>query len=424
MPRPIIERLESNVRSYCRSFPTTFVRARGSVMIDDQGRQYLDFFAGAGALNYGHNNPHLKQALVAYLMEDGLTHSLDMATEAKCALLQTLESLILKPRNLDYKVMFPGPTGTNAVEAALKLARKVTGRPSVLGFTNGFHGMTLGALSVTGNQSKRRGAGVPLPFATSAPFFGYTGAPPRDDRWVCGSLELLERQLSDASSGLDKPAAIIIETVQAEGGVNPASARYLRQLRELTQRHEVLLIVDDIQVGCGRTGAFFSFEEAGILPDIITLSKSISGFGLPMSLTLMRPELDVWEPAEHNGTFRGHNLAFVTAAAALKHYWADDALCNTVKDHAQRVRAKLGHIAQHCGATSVRGRGLIQGLVFEDRPHIPSAISQKAFERGLIIETAGARDEVLKLLPPLTTTWEELERGLSIIEESALAVAV
>jgi len=409
------ERHESEVRSYCRGWPVVFERAQGATLTDEDGRDYIDFFAGAGALSYGHNPPRIKEALLRYLRADGVTHSLDMHTTAKRALLEALYERILAPRGLgDFKTMFPGPTGTNAVEAALKLARKVTGRPRVVSFTNGFHGMTLGALAVTGNSGKRAGAGIPLAHATSVPFAGY-----REDT---DSLALLEQLIGDGSSGLDKPAAVILETVQAEGGVNVASAPWLRGLRALTERHGVLLIVDDIQVGCGRTGRFFSFEDAGITPDIVTLSKSLSGYGLPFALTLFRPELDVWEPGEHNGTFRGFNPAFVTAAAATE-YWQDDTLQKDVERRTELASERLEKMRKKHGRLVVehRGRGLIRGL--EMRRGLAAQVARRAFRRGVLIETAGADDQVLKLLCPLTIDdallAEGLDRGAAALDAAA-----
>ncbi len=405
-------RLESRVRGYCRSFPTVFESAQGHELVDERGRRYIDFFAGAGALNYGHNPPELKKALVDYLSQDGITHSLDLHTSAKRAFLERLEELVLRPRGLEYRVMFPGPTGTNAVESALKLARKVTERTNVVCFTNGFHGMTLGSLAMTGNAGKRFGAGVPLSHATTVPFDGYLGGD-------TDTLELFESMLSDCSSGLDKPAAVILETVQAEGGVNVASVDWLQRLEAICRSHGVLLVVDDIQVGCGRTGPFFSFDRAGIRPDIVTLSKSLSGYGTPLSVVLIRPDLDVWKPGEHNGTFRGHNLAFVTATAALDHHWRDDRLRRGVEKKAQQTSGRLSEMVARRPDVVVeqRGLGLIRGLVFA-RPERAAAVSRAAFERGLMIETAGPDDEVLKLLPPLTITEEALARGLDIVEES------
>ncbi|MBF6519296.1 diaminobutyrate--2-oxoglutarate transaminase [Nocardia farcinica] len=409
----VFDQLESNVRGYCRSWPAVFDTARGCVLRDEQGREYLDFFAGAGALNYGHNNPVLKRALLDYLARDGITHGLDMSTVAKRGLLEALRDLVLTPRGLDYKVQFPGPTGANAVEAALKLARKVTGRHAVLNFTNAFHGMSLGALSVTGNAAKRAGAGVPLPHATPMPYDGYLGDG--------DGLTWMARMLDDPSSGLDRPAAVIVETVQGEGGVNVAGAAWLRALAELCRTRGILLIVDDVQMGCGRTGPFFSFEAAGITPDIVTLSKSISGYGLPLALVLFRPELDQWAPGEHNGTFRGNNHAFVTARVALEHYWSDDALERGTAAKAATTRAALERIAAAVPGLGVRGRGLVQGLVFADASRAAKAC-RAAFDRGLLVETSGSMDEVVKLIPPLTVAEDELAHGLELLGAAVEAV--
>lgn len=409
----IFDDLESNVRGYCRSWPTVFDTASGSWLHDESGRDYLDFFAGAGSLNYGHNNPVLKKALIDYISRDGITHGLDMSTIAKRELLESLRRNLFMPRGLDYKVQFPGPTGANAVEAALKLARKVTGRTEILNFTNAFHGMTLGALSVTGNSAKRAGAGVPLVHSTAMPFDGYLGE--------TDGLAWMERVLDDSSSGQDAPAAVIVETVQGEGGVNVARAQWLRRLSDLCSARGILLIVDDVQMGCGRTGPFFSFEIAGITPDIVTLSKSISGYGLPMALVLMKPEYDVWAPGEHNGTFRGNNPAFVTAAAALDHFWSDGKLQAETLAKGERVSRALSGMAAAYDGLSTRGRGLVQGLVFEDASQA-GKVTQIAFEHGLLAETSGAEDEVVKLLPPLTITGAELDHGLEILA-SAVEVA-
>lgn len=420
-PRPraglqTFDALESAVRSYCRSFPVVFTRASGALLTDEDGREYVDFFAGAGTLNYGHNPQFLKEKLVDYLAGDGILHGLDMATGAKRAFLERFEAVILRPRGLEYRVQFPGPTGTNAVEAALKLARKATGRRTVAFFANAYHGMTLGALAVTGNASKRRGAGVPLHDTVSIPFDGDLG--PNMD-----TLDLFEAMLRNSGSGVELPAAIIVETVQAEGGVKVAGMEWLRRLEKICRAYGVLLIVDDIQTGCGRTGTFFSFEPAGIRPDLVTLSKSISGIGLPMALVLIRPDLDVWSPGEHNGTFRGNNLAFVTATAALD-YWEHDGLTRAVAEKSEIIRARLQSWADAhpaLGATVV-GRGMLLGIRFADAG-MASRISAAAFARGVVVETAGPSDEVLKLIPPLTIPDGLLELGLSRIE-AALEEAV
>jgi len=412
----IFESLESEVRGYCRSWPVSFDTAVGSRMTDVDGRSYLDFFAGAGALNYGHNNPVLKQPLLEYLARDGVVHSLDMHTKAKAEFLETFRDLILRPRNLDYKVMFPGPTGTNAVEAALKLARKVSGKPQMINFTNSFHGMTLGSLAVTGNAKKRAGAGIPLVHATPMPFDNYLGDKSPDFEWF-------ERVLDDAGSSLNSPAGVIVETVQGEGGLNPARVEWLQGLADLCKRHGLLLIVDDVQMGCGRTGPFFSFEIAGIEPDIVCLSKSISGYGLPMALTLFKPEHDLWSPGEHNGTFRGQCPSFITATAALKHYWSDDAFEQAIKAKSGRVEAGLQGIAGNTPGTHVKGRGLALGLSFDEDATLADKVAAASFERGLLVETAGHRDQVTKLMPACTITDEELDEGLGILADAVRSVA-
>lgn len=404
------ERLESEVRGYVRSFPTVFRQARGSTLVDEAGREYIDFFAGAGTLNYGHNNPVFKQKLLEYLERDGVVHGLDMATEAKREFLETFERVLLKPRNWRYTFQFTGPTGTNAVEAALKLARQVKKRPNVISFTNGFHGVSGGSLSATANSKFREAAGTSLANTTFMPYDGYFG--PDVD-----TIVYLERMLEDPSSGLDKPAAVIVETVQGEGGVNVASLRWLKDLQRVCREHDMLLIVDDIQAGCGRTGSFFSFEPAGIQPDIITLSKSLSGYGLPMSLVLFKPELDIWKPGAHSGTFRGNNLAFVTATQALESYWTNPEFARDIQRKEGITRDYLENIVQSYPAAglSVRGRGLMQGLVCET-PGFASKVAARAFQQGLIIETSGPNDEVVKLLPALTISDDQLRRGLEIID--------
>ncbi|WP_328914471.1 MULTISPECIES: diaminobutyrate--2-oxoglutarate transaminase [unclassified Streptomyces] len=412
--------LESEVRSYCRSWPVVFDRAAGSRLYARDGTPYLDFFAGAGALNYGHNNPVLKAALFDYLNRDGVVHALDMFTVAKSEFLEALADVVLTPRHLDYKVVFPGPGGANAVEAALKLARLVTGRHSVVSFTNSFHGMTLGALAVSGNASKRAAAGVPLTHVTTLPYDGYPGGG--------DAPALLERLLTDPGSGYDLPAAVIVETVQGEGGLHAASGAWLRALAEVCRRLDVLLVVDDVQMGCGRTGAFFSFEDAGITPDIVCLSKSIGGYGLPMALTLIRPDLDVWRPGQHNGTFRGVSPSFVTGAEALRTYWADGDLEKSVRAKGERLRAVLGEVAREFpeAGAEVRGRGMAVGLRFGAAggggPTAAQLICAAAFERGLLVETSGAADDVVKLLPPLTVGEDELDEGLEIVTAAVRAV--
>lgn len=402
--------LESKVASYARSFPGIFNYARGAEMWDEHGRRYLDFLAGAGSLNYGHNNPELKGALIDYIQHDSITHSLDLHTSAKKKFLVAMHDIILEPRGLDYTIQFTGPTGTNAVEAALKIARKATGRTNVICFTNSFHGVSNGALAATGNQHHRGAAGVPLYGTTVFPFDGYFGE-------EVDTIEYLDRMLSDASSGIDYPAAVILETVQGEGGINAASIKWLRRLQALCNERNIILIVDDIQAGCGRTGTFFSFEPAGLKPDIVTLSKSLSGYGLPLAVVLIRRELDVWKPGEHNGTFRGNNHAFVTATETLERYWRTGVFTKEVKMKSEHLNSRLNELIVRFSPHLVetRGRGMMRGLLCAD-PDRAAAVTARAFGHGLIIERSGSKDEVIKFLMPLTITHAELDEGLDMLE--------
>jgi diaminobutyrate-2-oxoglutarate transaminase len=408
----IFELHESAVRSYCRDFPAVFTRALGPHVWDEERNVYLDFLSGAGTLNYGHNHPAICSAVIRYLENNGIVHALDLHTQAKRTFIEAFQRIVLKPRNLQYRLQFTGPTGTNAVEAALKLARKITGRHTVIAFTNAFHGMSLGALAASANASKRAGAGLPLPFVMRMPFDNYAQS--------VDSIGLLETYLDDPGSGIDKPAAIILETVQAEGGIRVASPEWLTAVAAVARRHQIPLIVDEIQTGCGRTGTFFSFERAGLYPDIVCVSKAIGGCGLPLAIVLIKPHLDLWAPGEHNGTFRGNNLAFVAATAALE-LWCNSAFEQSLADKAALMSDRLQSIAAASDAEH-RGIGLIQGLRWRDAG-VAAAVSRHAFERGLIAETCGARNDVLKLLPPLTIEPDELSAGLDILETSIREVA-
>ena len=412
----IFDEIESEVQSYARAFPRVFHKAQGEFLYDEDGKQYLDFLAGAGTLNYGHNNPLFKEKLLEYIHEDGITHGLDLHTKAKGEFMETFNEKILKPRGYEYVMQFTGPTGTNAVEAALKLARNVTGREHIIAFTNAFHGVSLGALAATGNSHHRGAAGVSLSGTYRMPYDGYMG----DD---VNTTAYLEKVLSDSSSGVDLPAAVIVETVQGEGGVNVASFEWLRNLEAICRKHGILLIIDDIQAGCGRTGTYFSFEEAGIKPDIITLSKSLSGYGTPFAVVLIKPELDQWRPGEHNGTFRGNNFAFVTAKAAIDNYWSDDTFSKEIKRKGEYVSQRLEDIVDKYGEGNftTRGRGMFQGINCINGD-IAGKITHNAFQNGLIIETSGADDQVVKFFCPLIISDESLKKGIDIVEQAVKEV--
>ena len=408
----LFERLESNVRSYCRSFPTVFCKAKNAKLLDLDGKEYIDFLSGAGALNYGHNNEFIKSSILEYIANDGVMHGLDLYTQAKYAFLETFDEKILKPRQLDYKIQFCASTGTNAVEAAFKLARKLKKRTNIISFMGGFHGMTLGSLSATAGIESRHGAGVPLGNVTFMPY-------PSHEFEDIDTLSYLKRVLSDDHSGIDKPAAVIVETTQAEGGINVAPTQWLKDLSVICKENDILLICDDIQVGCGRTGSFFSFERAGIVPDMVVLSKSISGYGFPMSILLFKPEYDIWAPGEHNGTFRGNQIAFVAAKAAIEYREASN-LDKVVREKERIVKTFIEkEILGFDRNIKMRGLGLIWGIDCEAfGSDFAKRICLESFERGLILERAGREDCVLKILPPLTIDVEDLEKGLSISRDS------
>ena len=406
----IFEELESEVRGYVRSFPAIFDVAKGSFIYDEHGNKFIDFFAGAGTLNYGHNNPLISEALIEYLQRDGIVHALDKATVAKKNFLQKFQDTIMVPRGLNYKIQFTGPTGTNAVETALKLARMVKRRSNVIAFTNGYHGLTMGALAVTGNDFYRDESYGARNNADSVPFDGYFGPD-------VNTIDYLRKFLSDGSSGIDLPAAIIVETVQGEGGINVASVKWLQELSELCHEFDILLIIDDIQVGNGRTGTFFSFERAGIKPDMVCMSKSIGG-GLPMAILLMRPELDQWQPGEHTGTFRGNNLAFIAATQALS-YWENEDFAEAVKYKGKIMEEELKKIVEKYPQLDIelRGIGMVWGLDIP-RAGFAGEVSKEAFANKLIIELAGADDSVVKFLPALTIDEETLREGLALIDRA------
>ena len=405
------EKYESNIRSYCRKWPVEFVSAKGSIYKDTEGNEYIDFFDGAGALNYGHNPDYIKEKLIKYLESDGIVHALDMYTVPKENFINYFEEKILKPRKLDYKIAFPGPTGTNSIELALKLARKVKQRPYIWAFTGAFHGMTLGALALTTESAARKAAGVPLNYTVHIP------APYSMDGNF-DSIAYMEQLLSDDHSGYEKPAAIIIETVQQEGGIHVFSKEFLKDLQALCDKYDILLICDEVQIGCSRSGTFFSFERADIVPDIVCMSKSIGGYGIPFAVTLLKKELDVFKPGEHNGTFRGCQLSMVAGLAALE--------MTVEQDIPAQVRRKEKIVKEYLdkeikpllkGKMEIRGIGLSWGIEFNDGK-LARAVLDKCFEKKLIIELAGSYDSVLKIMPSLVIEDELLLKGLNIVKES------
>ncbi len=415
MNTSVFENYESNVRSYCRSFPTVFTKAKGAKMYDEDGKEFIDFFAGAGALNYGHNPDKINERIIAYLQNDGIVHSMDMYAAPKREFIDYFQQNILKAKGFDYKIQFCGPTGTNAVESALKLARKVKKRQNIFAFMGAFHGMTLGSIALTTDRDSRNGAGTTLPNVTHVP------AP-----YMFPELDVIayiEALLEDDHSGVEKPAAIILESIQADGGIYPFEADFLKKLRALCDKHDILLICDEVQVGNGRSGYFFSFERAGIVPDMVTLSKSIGGCGMPLALLLMKPEYDIWAPGEHNGTFRGNQLSMVAGKAGLEMMVENKMEADVRRKGAIVEDFIKKEILPLDEKISYRGMGLIWGVDFSKfEKDITKKLVAACFKNGLIIERVGRENNTLKIMPPLVIEDDVLVKGLGILKKSIAEV--
>ncbi len=403
------DELESNVRWYCRRWPAVFTSASGSVITDEDGVEYLDFFAGAGALSYGHNNPLFVDVAIEHLRAGRLMHSLDTFTPEKRHFLDTMQRTVLAPRQLDMVVQTVGPTGATAVEAALQLAQRLSGHRAVLGFEGGYHGMSYRAASISASMAGRE-TSAHLKDFVALPFVRHV---------TDADIELLDATLRAPVNG-QPIGAVIIEPTQGEGGARPFDPAYLGAIRRITRELGILVIADEIQAGVGRTGPFFSFEGSQLDPDIICVSKSISGLGLPMAILLVRRSLDTWNPGEFSGTFRGNNLAFATSATMLDNYWSDSTLEKNTEQFGQTTRSALEAISANFGEGrfDVRGNGMLCGLAVGDT-ELATNISRYAFERRLIVETCGPGDTVVKLLTPLVVEPAQLDEGLTRL---ALAV--
>lgn len=417
----VFDQRESDIRAYCRVYPVVFDKANNARQTDEDGKEYIDFFAGAGVLNFGHNNERMTKAVIEYIQSGGVIHALDMKTTAKRTFMERFEKVILKPRNMTHKMQFIGPTGTNAVEAAMKLARRVTARQDIVAFSRGFHGMTLGSLAATANRYFRGAAGVPLNHVSHYPFDCNNTGKQNDDVSGIDTIDQLRALYLDSSSGITPPAAFLLETVQAEGGVNVASKPWLQALAKLAKEVGSLLIIDDIQVGMGRTGSFFSFDDMDIDPDIICLAKGLGGLGTPMAMNLIKPEVDeYWSPGEHTGTFRGQSISFVAGSEALS-YFEDDKLMSEVKSKAAIMNEALQPLEQRFEAIQVRGKGMIIGLDVTTGERA-KAIVEECFRAGLLIASCGTGGRVVKLIPPLTIPDEDLSKGLQILTDTTVKV--
>ncbi|EJL6745239.1 pyridoxal phosphate-dependent class III aminotransferase [Vibrio alginolyticus] len=426
---------ESEVRSYPRRLPIAIKQAFGCLVEDTRGQIFLDCLAGAGTLALGYNHPEINQALKEQL-DSGLPYqTLDIATSAKTTFIQSVKSFLPQELSENSVIQFCGPSGADAVEAAIKLAKQTTGRNTMFAFRGAYHGMTNGTMGMMGNLgTKARRTGLmsdvhfmPFPYNLRCPF-GLGG-----DEGAKASIRYIDRLLNDDESGIMKPAAIIVEPVQGEGGVVPAPAFWLRELRRICDEHGILLIFDEIQCGVGKTGYNFAFEESGIVPDILCLSKAIGG-GLPMSLLVINKQHDTWKPGEHTGTFRGNQLAMVSGAKALEIIQRDN-LVEHANIAGQYLRYGLESIQKRVNCIAeVRGKGLMLGVEIKNpdgelnkfgEPQADSeltlSIQRAALERGLIVEKGGREGAVIRFLPPLIISFEQIDFVLRVFEDAILA---
>jgi diaminobutyrate-2-oxoglutarate transaminase len=423
---------ESAARTYARHLPIVPVRAAGMTVYGADGRVYLDCLAGAGTLALGHNHPVAISAIRRVLDSGAPLHVLDLATPVKDEFTETLLGVLPRELAADARIQFCGPSGADAVEAALKLARTATGETGLITFTGAYHGMTAATLAASGNTSARTAARVSDAGVTRLPF-------PQDYRCPYGvggeggvriATERLRRLLADPGSGLTPPAALLVEPVQGEGGVIPAPDDWLRAVRETTRAHCIPLIADEVQTGLGRTGALWGVDHAGIAPDVMVLSKAIGG-GLPLAVIVYRSSLDRWTEGAHAGTFRGHQLAMAAGTATIKYVLEHD-LSTRARKVGERIERALREAArQYPVIGDVRGRGLMLGIeiVYPDaapdalgaRPAAPGLarrLRADAVERGLLVELGGHHGAVLRLLPPLTITDAEADRVIGILTDA------
>ncbi|WP_370531533.1 diaminobutyrate--2-oxoglutarate transaminase family protein [Streptomyces hydrogenans] len=417
---------ESAARTYARSLPIVPVRARGLTIEGADGRRYLDCLSGAGTLALGHNHPVVLEAIRKVLDSGAPLHVLDLATPVKDAFTSELFATLPPELAADARIQFCGPAGTDAVEAALKLVRTATGRRGLFAFTGAYHGMTAGALAVSGGADDVRVTRLPYPQSYRCPY-GVGG-----ERGAEFSARWTETLLDDPKSGVTAPAGMIVEAVQGEGGVLPAPDAWLRRMRSITARHSVPLVVDEVQTGVGRTGAFWAVEHSGVVPDVMVLSKAIGG-SLPLAVIVYRSGLDAWEPGAHAGTFRGNQLAMAAGTATLA-YVRENRLAERAATLGARMLGRLqGLQAAHPCVGDVRGRGLMIGVELVDpeaagpddavppaAPALARAVRQECLARGLIVELGGRHSAVVRLLPPLTLTDEQ---ATAVLDRFADALA-
>jgi 2,4-diaminobutyrate 4-transaminase len=418
------EKRESNARTYPRHFPFAVAEASGSYIRDLDGNVFIDFLTGAGVLSLGHNHPELVAAATEQM---GIfTHGLDMPTPAKDAFTEAQLSMLPVGMRDRMKIQFCGPTGANAVDAALKLCKTATGRGGIVSFQGGFHGSSHAAMAVTGNVGQKRPITNGMPGVSFFPFSSCSRCPLALDPETCQTncVSFLERALRDPNGGLELPAAVIMEMVQGEGGVIPARKEFVQRVRRLTRELDIPLVVDEVQTGCGRTGTWFAFEAYDIEPDVIIASKALSGMGLPVAIVLYAEELDTWAPGAHTGTFRGNQLAFAAGTRTIEIIRRDDVLGN-VRAREDQIRGRLTEeLAGHPAVLEIRGKGLMWGIELtapgdgRTVAELAEDVQARALRSGLIIELGGRDDCVVRMLPPLNVTAEVVDMALTILLRS------
>jgi len=415
------ERHESNARTYPRRLPIAIRRGAGSYVEDLDGNVFIDFLTGAGVLALGHGHPEVLEAAREQLSR--LAHGLDFPTEIKDEFTEFQLSRLPKEMRGRTKIQFCGPTGANGIEAALKLCKTATGRGDVVAFQGGFHGSTHGAMSVSGLVSQRDRVANTMPGVHFFPFPDRLHSPlaGSDHSLSARCVEYLARSLRDPLGGVALPAAVLLEVVQGEGGVIPASREFMQGVRRVTRELGIPLIVDEVQTGFGRTGTWFAFEQHDITPDVIVASKAVGGIGMPIAIVLYDEALDVWAPGAHTGTFRGNQLAFAAGVAAGRIIERDD-LLEHVREMGGHALATLDRLAQRLAIVAdARGSGLMLGIEMVDPAtgapdgRAAAAIQRAALERGLIVEVGGRQDAVVRLLPPLNVARETLDQALGIL---------
>lgn len=432
------QRQESNARSYPRRIPLVLRKAHGIYVEDEEGRSFIDCLAGAGALVLGHNHPKVISAIRGVL-DDGLPLlTLDLTTPVKDKFVQDLFALLPEPLRTQTKIQFCGPSGSDAVEAALKLVRTATGRSTILSFQGAYHGMSQGALSLMGNLAPKNPLAallnnnvqfLPYPNDYRCPF-GLGG-----EAGIKANLHYLENLLANPESGVPLPAGVIVEVIQGEGGVIPADINWLRGLRRITDEAGVPLIVDEIQSGFARSGTMFAFEQADIAPDVIVLSKAIGG-SLPLAVLVCREDLDAWQPGAHAGTFRGNQMAMAAGSAVMECLVQENIASHAATMGERMIRHLRELQPRYPQLADVRGRGLMVGVEVVDPIGKPDAqgrpppsgalaaqIQRECLVRGLILELGGRFGSVVRFLPPLIITNSEID-SVAYKFSSAVAAAV